>query len=105
MKDAKGHGSESRGGSDFAPGAQHIFKPNIPAAAISGQFSRGNISPRYAAEDTKRTVSDLRARMSDTGPGHAAALWQGIKNLVGGGGSKPAAPSGYTGFGKRGFHG
>ena len=31
--------------------------------------------------DTMKTIADLRARMSGTGPGHQAALKQGIDNL------------------------
>ena len=109
MKDAKGHGSDSRGGSGGTPGfGSHVLKyrgPNVAEpTAMKTSLSRGTLSPGYAKEDNARTISDLRARMSGTGPGHATGLLQGIKNLLGGSQSA-APPSGYTGFGKRGLHG
>lgn len=77
MKDARGHGSNSRGSATFKTAG-------LKGVGIGGQFSPGNRSAGFRADETKRTISDLRGRMAGTGPGHAAALWQGIKNLAGG---------------------
>lgn len=80
MKDALGHGSDSRmdGGTKVFGGRSMQFQ-----VAPQARFAAGVRSPGYQADDTKRTISDLRSRMSNTGSGHMHALWQGIKNLAG----------------------
>ena len=74
MKDAQGHGSNSNR-ADFAH--------NKIALAQSAQFSRAGARPTRAPMTTNDHVNDLRSRLqSAQGPGHAAALWQGIKNAL-----------------------
>ena len=92
MKDARGHGSDSRGG--IGPEAKARARaaflnyrgPTLQEAARRGAaFGGGRGKPLPQDNlDTRRTVNDLRSRMTSTGPGHMAALMQGIKNLLGG---------------------
>src|ERR1700726_4138503 len=74
MKDARGHGSDGRGnkGIPLAPG----FHAPSQANAMRPDRDYKN--------DAERTVADLRSRMTNTGPGHQAGLFQGIKNFIGG---------------------
>jgi len=74
MKDAKGHGSDPR---NRMPTIEEASRPGIRSPAGAGKpMASDNI-------DTMRIIADLRARMSGTGPGHQAALGQGIRNLQG----------------------
>ena len=82
MKDAQGHGSNSRG---------DAYSTSRPAGSglpfhVSQNFGAvSRMRPdRDFKTDADRTVSDLRSRMSNTGPGHSVGLLQGIKNLLGG---------------------
>ena len=75
MKDAKGHGSEARGG-----GPTSLRDAERPGIRTPG--SRGPSLPSDNI-DTMKTIADLRARMSGTGPGHQTVLSQGIDNLKG----------------------
>lgn len=76
MKDARGHGSNSRG--SFGQRQPFAQGRNLFAIQPGASFQ-----PR-AKTDAKRTVEDLRNQMRFTGPGHRAGLMQGIKNLLGG---------------------
>ncbi len=73
MKDARGHGSEARGG---AVSLQEAQKPGVRSSARGTPLPQDNL-------DTMKTIADLRARMSGTGPGHQATLGQGVRNLGG----------------------
>ena len=77
MKDARGHGSESRGAMSRPAGSGLPFHLGRGFSAVS------RMKPDRDMTDTQRTVSDMRSRMSGTGPGHSAGLLQGIKNLLG----------------------
>ena len=78
MKDAKGHGSESHGGTIIQSGG-------LKGVNISPNYrSVSRMRPDQDMTDTQRTVADLRSRMSNTGPGHSTGLLQGIRNLLGG---------------------
>lgn len=82
MKDAKGHGSEARGATTRGSGAPYTT-PTVQEAARPGVRTPGGWGPQLSQDnlDTMKTIADLRARMSGTGPGHQAALKQGIDNL------------------------
>lgn len=73
MKDARGHGSDSRGGSvPFkTAGLRGV------GLALNAKFE-----PRYS--NSKDVVDSLRSQMRGTGAGHQAGLLQGIKNFLGG---------------------
>jgi len=92
-KDARGHGSDGRGGSDVV-GNTRRFSHGTPAGiSLHGKFSAGQRSPGYQQDDTKRTISDLRSRLSNTGPGHQVGLLQGIRNFLGGTDTPNRAPN------------
>jgi hypothetical protein len=82
MKDSGGHGSSGRGG--FKSGRP--TGSGLPFGVRQGFQTKSGMKPDNdrTNNDANRTVADLRSRMSGTGPGHQSALWQGIKNLVGG---------------------
>jgi len=83
MKDAKGHGSDSRGNTVFGTAFKNAG--TLTGVRMSNDFrSSGRALAPQQRTDTQRTVADLRSRMNSTGPGHQTGLWQGIKNLVGG---------------------
>ena len=79
MKDAKGHGSEGRGGDRAVP-----FDRSKIGMTVGANFSDRPLRGVGDRTDTQRTVANLRARMQDAGPGHQSGLLQGIKNLLGG---------------------
>ena len=77
MKDAHGHGSEARGG------ATPLDKRSKFGIETGAQFNRVLDPGRFT--DSQRTVRQLRSQMQTAqGPGHLAALAQGVKNLLGG---------------------
>ena len=76
MKDAKGHGSEGRGGDRAVP-----FDRSKIGMTIGARFSGKMLGPQ---SDNARTIAGLRTRMQNTGPGHQSGLLQGIKNFLGG---------------------
>lgn len=82
MKDAKGHGSDSRGGGDRSVN-DRLKRPRI-GMDVNAVFSNRNLKPNLLPSGGQRTVNDLRNRMQTTGPGHQIALGQAIKNLFGG---------------------
>ena len=85
MKDSKGHGSDPRGTTRGS--GEPYTTPTVQEAARPGVRTPGGGFPAKMASDnldTMKTIADLRARMSGTGPGHQAALGQGISNLQGG---------------------
>src|SRR5208283_1628581 len=89
-KDAKGHGSNSRGGgqpslADMRAVDPHYGAPSLRDATRPGIRTPGNRGPSLPPDkiDTMKTIADLRSRMSGTGPGHQTALAQGVRNLGG----------------------
>lgn len=79
MKDARGHGSNGRGGSFLQSGGLKGV-----AIAADARFTNTPMRPdRDFKTDADRTVHDLRQRMANTGPGHQRGLMQSIKNLLG----------------------
>jgi hypothetical protein len=78
MKDAFGHGSNGRGGSVNS----RLRRPDI-GLTQAARFSGRILNPNPAPTEGQRAVNDLRNRLSNAaGPGHAAALVQGIRNLT-----------------------
>lgn len=78
MKDARGHGSDGRGGSSAS---DYLKRSGI---GVAGNFSGRKLNPNLTPTAGQHTVNDLRNRLSNAaGPGHARALLQGIRNLVG----------------------
>lgn len=82
MKDARGHGSDSRGAA-FALAPAQARNPRTLNFGVSPTGYFGPSRMRDTKPDAARTVADLRSRMSNTGPGHKTGLLQGIKNLLG----------------------
>lgn len=78
-KDAKGHGSDSRGGL-AGGGHSGVFgqRGELERIVPGTKFAQRSYPP-----DVAKTIADLRARMSGTGDGHATALRQGIRNMEG----------------------
>lgn len=88
MKDARGHGSDGKGGGGRGPlgfrGGSSVYRSQPFEIAHGAQFGPSRMkSDRDFKSDADRTVHDLRSRMSNTGPGHQTGLMQGIKNLLG----------------------
>lgn len=84
MKDARGHGSDSRGAAFALAPAQTRNSRTLNGVGVSSTGYFGPSRMRDTTPDVARTVADLRSRMSNTGPGHKTGLFQGIKNLLGG---------------------
>lgn len=83
MKDAKGHGSNGRGGVSIiqSGGLRGVGLSNNYRAPLAGANRRPD---RDYTSDAARTVGELRSRMANTGDGHKTGLLQGIKNILGG---------------------
>lgn len=89
MKDALGHGSMGKGMSAAiaqrrgSSGRTDLMRSRIalaPGAQFSGRRPSG---PPLTSNQVH--LADLRDRLSNAqGPGHAAALMQGIRNVIGG---------------------
>jgi hypothetical protein len=79
MKDARGHGSEGRGGDSAIN--DRLKRPRIGMTTDAVFSNRRGVGDRT---DTQRTVANLRTRMQNTGPGYQAGLSQSIKNFLGG---------------------
>lgn len=89
MKDALGHGSNSRGGGGNYGDPR--LRGNYSDTRIKTAGMRGvGLAPGFHATarpmpgDAARTVFGLRQQMTNTGPGHRAGLIQAIKNFLGG---------------------
>lgn len=80
MKDAKGHGSDARGDSSVN---DRLKRPRI-GMTVNAVFSNRALKPNLMPTEGQRTVNNLRNQMAGTGPGHAAALGQAVRNLLGG---------------------
>lgn len=81
MKDALGHGSQLHGGlpTQYNKGFSDSTRLAPGATFPSAASTRAQIKPGTAA-----TVANMRQRLATAdSPGRAAALLQGIKNLVG----------------------
>ena len=80
MKDARGHGSDGRGGGSSA--SDYLKRSQIglaPGRGFSGKQLSGS-----TLSDTQRTVGRMREQLQYAGPGHSAGIIQGIKNFIGG---------------------
>ena len=78
MKDAQGHGSNSRGGSSAS---DYLKRSDI---GVAGNFSGRKLNPNLTPSEGTRSALHLRQQLANAaGPGHARALMQGIRNLVG----------------------
>jgi hypothetical protein len=78
VKDPRGHGSDGRDGGSFSKRQQ------IGISMLGPGFSGRQLSPQTKTQ-VQRTVTQMRERLHNTGPGHSSALMQGIRNLLGGG--------------------
>lgn len=85
MKDAKGHGSNPRGAAGGSESGQFVAHPTVQEASRPGIRTPVGRPERMPSDnlDTMKTIADLRARMSGTGPGHRDALGQAVRNLEG----------------------
>jgi hypothetical protein len=82
MKDAKGHGSDSRGGGGDYSVNDRLKRPRI-GMDVNAVFSSRNLKPNLLPSEGQRTVNNLRNQMNGTGPGHQMALGQAVRNLLG----------------------
>ena len=82
MKDARGHGSDTRG--EFRPNDPMPMKHGMIGFRTGGPGFSGKVLNAGAMSDAQKTVARMREQLQSTGPGHSAGILQGIKNLLGG---------------------